>query len=195
MLRQVRHRIVKLIAPKVFLGHQIHKQVVQRPMIKFLEKRNGKGLIGAEIGVSDGFNAKRILSSLDVKTLYLVDPYLKYIDGDDRKADCGAKKQLAEKRLKPFENKTVFIHKLSSEAVDLLPDNLDFVYIDANHNYEYVKADVAAYFKKVKSGGVLGGHDFFGKLQGVVWAVIEFAQKENLKLYSDVLDWWVIKPD
>ena len=47
-----------------------------------------------------------------------------------------------------------------------------FVFIDAAHDYESVKADIAAWKGKVKSGGTLAGHDY-GSHAGVRQAVDE----------------------
>lgn len=40
-------------------------------------------------------------------------------------------------------------------------NSLDFVFIDADHRYEYVKKDILAYLPKVKTGGIIAGHDYF----------------------------------
>lgn len=53
------------------------------------------------------------------------------------------------------------IRKHSLEAVDLYGDNsLDFVFIDAAHDYENVTKDIQAWFPKVKDGGIIAGHDY-----------------------------------
>lgn len=62
----------------------------------------------------------------------------------------------------------------SVEAATLYPDNsLEFVFIDANHEYEAVKADLAAWYPKVKQGGHIAGHDYISD-ERVKKAVDEF---------------------
>jgi len=71
---------------------------------------------------------------------------------------------------------------------------LDFIYIDGNHEYEYVKKDIEMYWHKIKDGGIMAGHDI--QLKGVSDAVLEFARKNNLDIYfGDRRDWWIIKKD
>lgn len=51
-------------------------------------------------------------------------------------------------------------------------ESLDLVFIDADHSYEAVKADIAAWEPKVRPGGILCGHDY-GVFPGVTRAVNE----------------------
>lgn len=66
----------------------------------------------------------------------------------------------------------------SAEAAKKYPDahdgeGLDFVFIDADHSYGSVRADIAAWLPKVKSGGIIAGHDFAPEFPGVIQAVSE----------------------
>ncbi len=49
----------------------------------------------------------------------------------------------------------------SWEVASLYEDaSIDFCFIDANHSYESVARDIDAWRPKVKSGGILAGHDY-----------------------------------
>lgn len=67
------------------------------------------------------------------------------------------------------------LHVIPKESVtaahDFADESLDVVWIDADHSYEAVKADLAAWYPKVKPGGWIGGDDWC--MTGVAWAVQE----------------------
>jgi len=70
----------------------------------------------------------------------------------------------------------------SLEAVLMIPDiSLDFVFIDAMHTYEAVKEDIRAWFPKIRSGGIVAGHDY--SWDGVKKAVDEFELSSGLRGY------------
>jgi hypothetical protein len=57
------------------------------------------------------------------------------------------------------------------------------VFIDADHTYEAVKADIAAWLPKVKPDGILAGHDYkhFPSMNfGVIQAVTEAFDKVEI---------------
>jgi len=168
-----------------------------RPMTRFMMKYfKEKKLVGSEIGVSKGTNSCSMLDALPIKKMYLIDPYDPWLDNSPDegyiKRDYGPHKKIAEKNLKRYRDKCIFITKTSDKAIDDIKDMLDFIYIDGNHTYEYVKKDIELYYPKVKKGGVVGGHDF-SAAWGVPKAVIEFAKKQNTELYGWDNDWWIIK--
>lgn len=58
--------------------------------------------------------------------------------------------------------------ELAGKFVD---GSLDFVFIDAAHDYDNVRTDILAWWPKIKPGGVLAGDDF--RFRGVNKAVLE----------------------
>jgi len=67
-------------------------------------------------------------------------------------------------------------YKMKSEfaALDFKDQSLDFIYIDGNHLYDFVKKDILAWLPKLKKPGVIAGHDYAHKLApGVKPAVDE----------------------
>jgi Methyltransferase domain len=80
----------------------------------------------------------------------------------------------------------------SVRAARLFDDgSLAAVYLDADHEYEAVKADIAAWGPKVAAGGVLAGHDY-GTFAGVTRAVDEAFGK---KIQTHGSTWsWEAKP-
>ena len=66
------------------------------------------------------------------------------------------------------------IRDFSVEASKTIEDgSLDVMFIDMNHNYEFVRDDIAHWLPKVKSGGIIGGHDYSQSFPGVIQAVDE----------------------
>lgn len=63
--------------------------------------------------------------------------------------------------MSPFAGLYNAIRTTSLEAAKMFADkSLDFVYIDASHEYQDVKDDINAWLPKVKPGGVIAGDDF-----------------------------------
>jgi len=194
----IRHSIVKLIAPRLYSEKIEPYRKLPRSMVKKIKKHFGnKSLIGVEIGVSKGIHAENILQVLKIKTLYLVDPYNEYCESETSKFTQRQMDDSCYKghcRLKPFSDKIVWIQKTSENAVKDIPNDLDFVYIDGNHSYDFVKKDIELYYPKVRTGGFLGGDDFRMQQKDVVKAVIEFVYHRGLLLYGGKPDdWWIIK--
>lgn len=63
--------------------------------------------------------------------------------------------------LKPVEQYVNPVRMTSLAAAAIYADNsLDFVFIDAQHDYDSVRADILAWWPKVKLGGIIAGHDY-----------------------------------
>lgn len=129
----------------------------------------------AEIGVESGRYAHDLLSVNPGLHLYLVDAWQSY--GDYRQHVSVERTEWmltrTRERLKGFHY--TIVRKFSVEAAAQIQNgSLDAVYIDANHAYEYVVQDIAAWLPKVRSGGIIAGHDYaHGALSGMPCGVIE----------------------
>lgn len=182
-------KIIQCVTPS------LHKKLrFPRPMIEFLHQRFlDKPLKGVEIGVASGEHARCILETLNMETLFLVDPYVPYVQDGGLWANYVHALPRARALLRGFRDRVVFVHKRSVDALNDVPDDLDFVYIDGNHSYDFVKDDIENYYPKIKGGGVLGGHDFSLDYRGVVKAVTDFADTHDLGLSGSRRDWWITK--
>tara|TARA_R110000796_G_scaffold241064_1_gene362349 strand:+ start:1709 stop:2362 length:654 start_codon:yes stop_codon:yes gene_type:complete len=116
-----------------------------------------------EIGSFSGVSSE--LFAIHCKNIYCVDKWEPYSDIQE-----AAKLQEAERR---FDNiLTVYknIHKLkmsSEKGSEQFQDcSLDFVYIDASHDYDNVKKDIENWLPKIKSGGIIAGHDYYESQPG-----------------------------
>lgn len=146
-----------------------------------------------EIGTWKGENAKSLLENLNIKKIYLIDPYEKYSDFK-REGISRAEKE-ARKKLKPYSKKIKSIKKYSRDAIKDIPESVDFVYIDGNHKHDYVLDDMKKYFSKIKEKGILAGHDIDHRDDdcGVARAFIKFCHEFKQKPFISRRDWWIIK--
>lgn len=116
---------------------------------------------GAEIGVYKGeFSEKLAKAGLE---LLAIDPWKIYEGFENPRGQQRLDFQFehTQRVLLPYPNAKI-IRKTSMEAVkDFADGSLDFVYIDANHEFRYIAEDLAEWSKKVKKGGIVAGHDYF----------------------------------
>ncbi len=120
----------------------------------------------AEIGVNKGETSQFFRRLFPDAHLYLIDPWEVYDDYLLSATPISRKKKYYEKAfetvLENFEHDphATILRMTSLEALAHTPDQLDLVFIDANHEYSYVKRDILAWLPKVRSGGILAGHDY-----------------------------------
>ena len=152
-----------------------------------------------EIGTFEGANASSMLKNLNIHTLNCVDPYMVYeqyrSDGSFERVKALRKRShsIINSLSSRTNARVVWIEEFSDKAApNFLKESMDFIYIDGNYTYSYVKKDIELYFSKVKNGGIIAGHDI--EFEEVGRAVMEFAVKKNLKVYIKSPDWIIVKP-
>jgi hypothetical protein len=155
----------------------------------------GKPLIATEIGVAAGENSESIMKTLNVKMLFLVDPYTPYTDLRSVEEQEQAKMLASVKRrvLDQFPRRTRLLRMTSDQAAEYLPCEQDFIYIDGLHDYDHVAQDMANFFPKVRRDGILAGHDYCFPYDGLQKAVSEFCATHNVRLHILGGEWLIVK--
>jgi len=132
--------------------------------------------VGSWKGMSSTYMAVEIINSKKNIKFDCIDLW-----GTDPDKIYANKKDLYDtfiKNIEPVKNIINPIISNSWEAASLYEDHsLDFVWLDAGHDYEDIKKDIAAWYPKVKIGGTIAGHDFT-TAPGVSQAVCEYFNKD-----------------
>jgi len=158
-----------------------------------LNQRNVK--IGAEVGVLTGqFTDFIKRHAPNIEKMYLIDPW-KSIDGWTDIANASQEvMDLRYQLVKAMFPTDTILRMTSVEAAPKVNDGeLDFVYLDARHDYMSIKEDINLWYPKVKNGGIFSGHDYDLQHPGVVSAVHEFINEHGIDLTIFAEDQiWVI---
>jgi len=165
---------------------------------------------GAEVGVLMGELSESLLRAMPNLHLTMVDRWKEfasdssYVQSGDAEAtrsadDWGSAYRSAKARTRFAGERARFVQGDSLEVAEGLNNEMfDFVFVDADHSYSTVSADVRAWWPKVKPGGVLCGHDWCnpaGPQWGVKRAVSEFANSVGIPVSLDAdYTWFIEKP-
>jgi predicted O-methyltransferase YrrM len=171
-----------------------------------------KGALGAEIGVAQGDYSAAILAAAAPKELHLIDPWSHAETGADLMGaseflgavdaangegprfgavphNAQGDEQFAAITARFASDPRVRLHRQYSykAAAEFADGTFDFVYLDGNHQYEFVLRDLHDFAAKLKPGGLLFGHDFFednfarDEHYGVVDAVNTFLKRSDFR--------------
>lgn len=141
---------------------------------------------GAEIGVLFGENFSHLLDILPNLYLLAVDPYLVYEDTWFTQSRLDSARNEMLRNAAKYPGRVFWQNASSVDAASrVLPQSLDFVFVDAAHDIDSARQDVKQWTPKIKNGGWLIGHD-------ASWAGVAPVVKElQANLYPD--DVWAIQ--
>lgn len=120
----------------------------------------------AEIGVNKGETSRLLRHLFPEAKLYLIDPWSVSSDYLHSGSPISRKTKHYEKAYQMVQDEfkndpaTTLLRMSSREAAASAPNDFDLVFIDGNHEYTQVKEDILCWLPKVKTGGILAGHDY-----------------------------------
>ena len=175
----------------IMYKYKLNQGVEEYPVV--LKGLNREGLVelwkelgyrkGCEVGVRTGGFSKMMFDGIPKLEMYLVDPFCNYKGYKERTDKHADNERIARKSLDGCN--ITWINELSEIAFNEIQDNsLDFVYIDGNHKYDYVLLDMLLWSRKVRSGGMISGHDYLTDkrpyTRDVKKAVDDYTKRHNI---------------
>lgn len=148
----------------------------------------------AEVGVAQGAFSEKIFNLSHPKKLYLIDYWKENRRGhgvtaftkSSEDSDFDKVKNRFSTEIK--SGSVELIREWSWNGLEQLEDeSLDWVYLDAGHDFESVCKDLEVSLRKIKKNGVIAGHDYvrwgrFGYRCGVIEAVTKFCIENDFKI-------------
>eukprot|EP01065_Artemidia_motanka_P027018 TRINITY_DN3225_c0_g1_i1.p1 TRINITY_DN3225_c0_g1~~TRINITY_DN3225_c0_g1_i1.p1 ORF type:complete len:413 (+),score=114.82 TRINITY_DN3225_c0_g1_i1:46-1239(+) len=161
-----------------------HANIPRRGTYPIFDHREGLGILlekwgtgpitGVEIGVRWGEFSTALLKKVANLTLYMVDPWTSqenYTDlvniksrvrGNELLSGDDMYEYVAQKMTRAFGHRARVLRMFGGDAAARFANrSVDFLYIDARHDYKAVTEDLEAWWPKLRPGGVMSGHDFF----------------------------------
>jgi len=112
--------------------------------------------LGAELGLRKGTTFLYLLKHCTELTLIGVDCWAEGLGH----AEVDLAERMVREGAKPYGERAVIIKDWTVPAALQIDDaSLDFIFVDADHSYESVTADLLAWMPKVRKGGWIIGHD------------------------------------
>ena len=161
-------------------------------LTKLCEWANEQGATGKAVEIGSYSGEGTVVIAKHFKEVTAVDPWMNGYDINDvASQQCPMKFvfQAFQDKTEDLEN-VMFIKGKSIDALESIKDeSCDFVYIDGDHRYEGVLADLNGWRPKLREGGVMAGHDWSFKT--VQKALVEVFKDKEAVLFQG--DSWGIK--
>jgi hypothetical protein len=197
------HYWLDLPGPNWFSGADIYR--------RYVASVNGPSIaveLGAWKGRSTCFMGVEIANSGKPIRFFTVDHWLGSADEESNTGDpdvqAGRLFEIFQQNIAPVAAQVQVIRSDTAAAADRFADgSVDFLYVDASHNYGGVLRDLIAWFPKVREGGLIAGDDWCFSERGelsVRNAVVDFfgagaalTIEPGSQPNPDYLQWSIVK--
>lgn len=140
-------------------------------------QRLPKNAVAVEVGSYLGSSAAVLSAALKRRggNLYCVDTW------QNNDMSEGSRDTYSEflRNIEPWSDRIIPLRGFSTEVASSFEHRIDFLFIDAEHTYEGVRADADAWLPKVRPGAVVIFHDY-PNAPGVVRVIKELAQEGQI---------------
>lgn len=143
-----------------------HAKSVRDLLFRVRDNRLGREIYAAEIGIFEGTTSRFLLEQIPELYLIMVDPWLRfdeYLASGDKTANRSQVQfdEMAERARMLTDNysdRRMILRLTSAKAVHNCRFRLDLCFLDGNH--ADIGKDIDLWWPKVRSGGILCGHDY-----------------------------------
>ncbi len=160
-------------------GHYTH-------LAKLINDNHYKKVI--EIGCAYANLSEYLLENTSLERLYSIDPYKFYdngMPGLENEEYYEILHAYVSGKMFPKYNDRFSLLRVSSQVGFMgfksSNEDIDMVFIDGNHDYQFVKKDIELYSTLLKPGAILSGHDIT-VFEGVDRAVKEYKEATGKEL-------------
>jgi hypothetical protein len=148
-----------------------------------------KNKICVELGVFVGDYSKVIYARMLPSKLYLVDTFPRYMVSGDKDGKNIRRRNLtrvAEKLRKFFDDRVEVVVSTSKDFLETMlqrNEKVDFIYVDARHEYKDVLSDLELGWDLLNPDGWIAGHDYEKfEFPAVFNAVTDFCRIKDVRI-------------
>jgi hypothetical protein len=158
-------------------------------------------LLYVEVGVLRATNIIALAEAYPLLDIIGIDSYEAYVDSAHNykvsKTLSAYNRLVAEQKINCSKHKhriTLLVEDSHNAARNIADESIDIVFLDKNLSFEGAQQDVLTWYPKIKTGGVLCGHDAYTDeiLRGVKLALNTFKINKIAVVDNEV---WFIKKE
>ena len=179
---------LSFLQPKLSSADKLIKYIRENPGCKWSKYIliENKPIQYLEIGVHKGINivdmAKSYCQHSDSR-MYCVDPWMDYDEYPEYKGEQDILFGIFNNAIKPYADKCILHRGLSDDIVPTFSNNFfDIIFVDGNHETEFVYRDGKMSFEKVKPGGYIIFDDYDLEWPQTILGIDKFLNEYSEKI-------------